>query len=209
VDSLIAVIAHFTRLPAVVPQGALRFEGAVTVWPSQYTGGKETGSAAIKLGGGRNQSVFGLYLDPSAVSQFASVTEPEGLFAFELGVRANDGAAEFSVVSVDLAEGNKAASSMTASIETPVLTRVAGGIISVLWHAEAESHLDIAAPAGNAWNPALEQFVGMTLPSLEVAFERRLVPGAVQNPVTTRAVGGDARLFVPAHPRADLSSLSA
>jgi hypothetical protein len=207
VDALIAVIAQFTRLPADVPQGALRFEGAVTVWPSKYAGGKETGSAAIKVGGGRNQSVFGLYLDPSAVSSFAADTEPEGLFAFELGVRANDGAAEFSLVSVDIAEGNRTASAMTASIEAPVVTQVAPSALSVLWHAESESHLDVAAPAGMSWNPALEQFVGMTLPSLEVAFERRLVPGAVQNPASARAVGGDSRLFVPAHPMADLAAL--
>lgn len=206
-DSIIAITAQFTRLPQVVPAGASEFRGAVTVWPSKYAGGSETGSAAIKVGTGRNQSVFGLYLDPSAVKEYAEITEPEGLFEFTLGVRASDGAPEFSVVSVELAEGSKRAVAMSASVEAPVLSQVDGGHISVLWHAEAESHLDIAAPAGMAWNPGLEQFVGQTLPSLEIVFERRLVPGAVQSPARARAAGGDARLFVPAHPMADLAVL--
>ena len=206
-DALIAVIAQFTRLPVDVPQGASHFEGAVTIWPSKYAGGKETGSAAIKLGRGKTQSVFGLYLDPSAVSQFASFTEPEGLFEFELGMRANDGAPEFSIVSVDLAEGNKASTAMTASVPTPVVTQYAPTALSILWNSESESHLDLAPPAGMAWNPGLANLVGQTLPELEVAFERRLVPGSVQNPASARAVGGDARLFIPAHPIADLSTL--
>ena len=208
-DTLIALVAHFTRLPAVVPQGALRFEGAVTLWPSQYSGGKETGSAGIKVGSGRTMSVFTLYLDPSAVSQFASSTEPEGLFELELGMRANDGAAEFSLVSAVPAEGSKASPSMTATVEAPVVTQVTRSTLSVLWNSESESHLDLAAPAGMAWNPALEQAVGLTLPSLEVAFERRLVPGAVQNRAMGRAVGGDKRLWVPANPLADLSTILA
>lgn len=206
-DALIAVVARFTNLAEDVPEGASHFEGAVTVWPSKYASGQETGGAAIKVGKGKKTSVFNLYLEPSALSQFAGFTEPGGLFEFELGMTANDGIPRFSLESVDLAEGNKPASAMTASIAEPVLTQVTPSALSVLCHAESESHLDVGAPAGMGWNPALEKFVGMTLPSLEVAFERRLVPGPVQNPPSARAVGGNPRMYVPAHPVADLATL--
>lgn len=209
-DAIIEVTAQFTRLPSAgVPSGASHFVGAVTIWPTKYAGGSDTGSAAIKVGSGRDQSVFGLYLDASAVKQFADVTEPEGLFDFELAVRGNDGAAEFSVVSVVPSDAKRADTTMSASIPTPVLSQVDGGRISALWNTESDSHLDIAAPAGLSWNPALANFVGGTLPALDVRFERRLVPGAVQNPASARALGGDDALFVAANPRIDLAALTA
>jgi hypothetical protein len=144
---------------------------------------------------------------PPQSRQFAADTEPEGLFAFELGVRANDGAAEFSLVSVDIAEGNRTASAMTASIEAPVVTQVSPE------RTERAVARRVGEPPGHRCSgrdvvePGAGAFTGMTLPSLEVAFERRLVPGSVQNPASARAVGGDSRLFVPAHPMADLAAL--
>ena len=208
-DSLIDVVAPFTRLPSAVPGNAVRFEGAVTVWPSQYTGGSETGSAAIVVGGGRNANVFGLYLDPKAVSEYASLTEPQGTFRLSLGMRANDGAPEFSVVSVELpAKGDKRSAAMTSATDAPVMTALENGLLSVLWQAESESHLDLTAPTGFAWNPDVAQFVGLTLPRIVVAYERRLVEGSVQPKPRARVIECDPRLLVTANPEADLGLLT-
>lgn len=205
-DAIISIIARFTNLPEVVPSGASRFDGALTVWPSKYDGGKETASAGIVVGSSRDKSVFNLYAGPSVVSAYAGATMPGSVFGLELGVRPNGGAAELELLSVSEAVVGPT-TALRMPFERPVLTQVDGGLISVLRGPEDESHFDIAAPAGMSWNPGLERFVGMTLPAFEVVLERRLVPGTVQPPVRCRAVAGDERLFVAAHPVADLSTL--
>ena len=208
-DALVSVVAHFCRTAVAVPAKALRFDGAFTVFPSQYDGGSETASAAIKVGSGKSPNVVGMLVRPAALAEYAGRTQPQGLYSFTLEMTADDGTALFALRSLELAEGMDVSKHITATCEAPVVTQVTRNALSILWNSESESHLDLAAPAGMAWNPALEQAVGLTLPSLEIAFERRLVEGDVQNPVRARAVGGDKRLWVPANPMADLSTILA
>lgn len=202
--TMIQLVAAMTRLPKALQKGATGWRGGVTVWPSKYDGGSETGSAAIQV----VDDVFELYFPPKALEQFADDTEPLGVFKFSLAVNVEGGNPRFQVEGV--APKGKAAVDTEArlAIPNPVLVGVSAGTLEVLVNAEAERALRIVAPAGMAFHNDLATLAGSMLPAMEVRFERELVPGTTQPSMRARAVNCDERMLVAAHPLADLDSLA-
>lgn len=205
---IIEVVAAFTRLPDTLQRGAKAWRGAITIWPTKYDGGHDTGSAAIKVGAGKNASVLELYLNPETVETYADITEPAQAFAFSLAVNSNQGNPQFEVQSIEK-RGKRALSSVAAlEVAAPVLLAVNGGTAEVLLDAEAEMAMLVSAPPGMAFHPELGAMAGTLLPAMTLNFERRLQPGDGKVPHRARVVACDERMLVSAHPVADLASLS-
>lgn len=205
---IIEVVAAFTRLPETLQRGAKAWLGAVTIWPTKYDGGSDTGSAAIKVGTGKNAAILELYLNPETVETYAGITEPGEAFAFSLAVNSREGNPQFEVQSIEK-RGKRALSTVAAlEVAAPVLLGVSGGAAEILLDAEAESAMRVSAPPGMAFHPELGGMAGALLPAMTLHFERRLQPGDGKVPCRARAVRCDERMLVSAHPVADLATLS-
>lgn len=201
-STMIQLVAALTRLPKTLQKGATGWRGGVTVWPSKYDGGSETGSAAVQV----VDDVFELYFPPKALV-FADATEPQKAFKFSLAVNIEAGNPRFQVVGVEPKGKSALATEARLAIPNPVLVGVSNGALEVLVDAEAEQAMRVYAPKGMAFAPSLGDHAGSMLPAMEVRFERRLVPGTEQPPMRARAVNCDERLLVAAYPMVDLDSL--